>query len=358
MAMTKKLTHAAPFWMSLAVPALIWFGALQGGIWVLSALVFTWYAFILIDLLIGAETFDADPETPESQIFWHVAITLLWTPVQAITLWGVLYYATSAGELGALELVGLFASIGIMSGAIGIVYAHELMHRSNRFERSMGDILMTMVLYGHYRSEHLLVHHVHVGTPKDAVTARYGEGFHRFFWRVLAQSFYSALGAETAKLARAGRGPWHRSNPFWIYALLQAFWLLLAFLIGGWIGLALFAFQAVVAVFQLELINYIEHYGLTRQLLSNGKYEPVRPHHSWDVSRWASNRIFINVTRHSDHHSKPNRRFPLLQAGTKESGPLLPYGYQTMTLIALVPPLWRRVMNPRVKAWRAQFYPE
>ena len=355
--MKQTLSPALPFWMSLTVPALVWIGAVLGGLWVLLALVFTWYAFVFIDALIGTDHENADPETPEARLFWHKAITLIWAPVQAVTLFGVLAYATRAGHLGAWELIGLFAGVGIMAGAIGIVYGHELMHQGSRLERWLGDILMTMVLYGHFRSEHLLVHHIHVATPRDAVTARYGEGFHQFFWRVLPESFGSALRAEREKLARAGRGPWHRSNPFWRYGVLQAFWLLLAWLIAGWLGVALFMFQALVAIFQLELINYIEHYGLTRQQLPNGKYEPVRPHHSWNVSPWASNRLLINLQRHADHHAKPSRRYPLLQDVTAEEGPQLPYGYQAMTLIALVPPLWRRVMHPRIKAWRAQFYP-
>ena len=355
--MTRTLFHAAPFWMSLTVPVLVWIGAIWGGVWVLAALIWVWYVFIFIDLMIGAETANSDPETPVGDIFWHRAITLIWPPAQAVTLFGVLWYTTRASHLGTFELIGLFASVGIMSGAIGIVYAHELMHQPSRLERWLGDLQMTMVLYGHYRSEHLLVHHVHVATPRDTVSARYGEGFHRFFWRVLPGSFWSAIEAEAAKLARKNLSPWHKSNPFWRYAGLQMMWLALAVLIGGGLGVLLFAFQAIVAIFQLELINYIEHYGLTRQKLPNGKYEPVRPHHSWDVSRWASNRLLINVQRHSDHHAKPSRRFPLLQAGTAETGPLLPYGYQTMTLIALVPPLWRRIMHPRIKDWRARFYP-
>ena len=159
-------------------------------------------------------------------------------------------------------------------------------------------------------------------------------------------------------LARRGLPVWHGSNPYWRYAALQGGMLVVALLVGGWLGLALFVWQAFVAVWQLELVNYIEHYGLTRRHLGEGKYEHVLPRHSWNAAHRASNWLLINLQRHSDHHYKPDRRFPLLQTYGTEDAPQLPFGYPLMTLAALIPPLWKRIMNPRVKAWRRQFYPD
>ena len=134
--------------------------------------------------------------------------------------------------------------------------------------------------------------------------------------------------------------------------------LALAFAIGGWAGLGLFVFQAFIAVWQLELTNYVEHYGLTRKHLGDGKYEPVKAHHSWDSAHKVSGLLLINLQRHADHHLHPMRRFPLLQIYDESEAPQLPSGYPPMTALAMVPPLWRRVFNPRVRAWRRQFYPE
>ena len=159
-------------------------------------------------------------------------------------------------------------------------------------------------------------------------------------------------------LARRNLRPAHRSNPFWRYVALQAAFLALAAVLGGWVGLGLFVVQAVTAIWQLELVNYIEHYGLTRKHLGNGKYDHVQPRHSWNAAHRATNWLLINLQRHSDHHYKPDRRFPLLQTYDTDLAPQLPYGYPLMTAVAMVPPLWRRVMNPRVRAWRRQFYPE
>jgi len=158
-------------------------------------------------------------------------------------------------------------------------------------------------------------------------------------------------------LARKGLAWHHRSNPFWKFWALQAGCLVLAFVLGGWAGVALFLVQAGVAIWQLELVNYIEHYGLSREHLGEGKYEHVKPHHSWNASQRASNWLLINLQRHSDHHYKPDRRFPVLQTYDADTAPQLPFGYPVMTMAAMVPPLWRRMMNPKVRAWRKQYYP-
>ena len=134
--------------------------------------------------------------------------------------------------------------------------------------------------------------------------------------------------------------------------------IVLALILGGWIGVALFVFQAFIAVWQLELTNYVEHYGLTREHLGEGRYEHIKPRHSWNASHTASNWLLINLQRHSDHHFKPDRRFPLLQTYGDDDAPQLPLGYPAMTFVAMVPPWWRRRMNPRVRAWRQKFYPQ
>ena len=349
---------ALPYWMSLGLVPLAIFAAVNGG-WVIALLpLSTWYLFTGLDFLVGEDDQNPDLETQENQLFWYRLITLLWTPVQLLTIFGVMIYAVQTDHLSRIEEWLLFAALGILSGTIGITYAHELMHQKPKLERWMADILLASVLYSHFRSEHLLVHHRYIGTPRDPVTARYGESFYRFFPRVLYQSLISAFKAEKGMLARKKLTWSHSSNPFWLYLGLQAGFVLLAAIIGGWWGVFLFVTQAFWAVFQLELVDYVEHYGLTRKHLGEGKYEHVLPRHSWNATQKASNWLLINLQRHSDHHYKPNRRFPLLQTYDDDEAPQLPYGYPLMTMIALVPLAWRKVMNPRVKAWRKQYYPE
>ncbi|KQI73438.1 alkane 1-monooxygenase [Loktanella sp. 5RATIMAR09] len=353
-----RLSSALPFWLSLGLVPLSALAAIYGG-WMIALLpLSTWYLFTFLDYLIGKDTQNPDVETPDGQLFWYRLLTLLWAPVQLIVIFGIMVYVMQTNHLTRVEEWLLFAALGILSGTIGITYAHELMHQKPKLERWMADILLASVLYAHFRSEHLLVHHRYIGTPRDPVTARYGESFYRFFPRVLYQSLVSSFKAEKAMLARKELPWFHRSNPFWRYWALEAGFLVLAWGIGGWWGVFLFATQAFWAVFQLELVDYVEHYGLTRKHLGDGKYEHVLPRHSWNASQQASNWLLINLQRHSDHHYKPNRRFPLLQTYDDDEAPQLPYGYPLMTMIALVPPAWRKTMNPRVKDWRTRYYPE
>ena len=353
-----KFARALPYWMSLALFPLIAFVAGQGGWSLLAMPLMTWWLFSLLDLAMGLDLENADPTTPEADLFWYRLVTAVWFPLQLVTIFALIHFVTQSETLSTAEAFGLFFGVGVISGTIGINYSHELMHQSNRLERWLADLLLASVLYSHFRSEHLLVHHRYVGTTRDPVTARYNEGFFRFFPRVLRDSLISAFQAEKAMLARRGKAWTDPANPFWRYWLLQGLFVTLAFALGGWLGVALFIFQAAIAVWQLELTNYIEHYGLTRKHLGEGKYEHVQPRHSWNAAHKASNWHLINLQRHSDHHYKPDRRFPLLQNYTEDAAPQLPFGYPVMTMAAMIPPLWRRIMNPRVKAWRKQFYPE
>jgi alkane 1-monooxygenase len=353
-----RVPNALPFWLSLALPPLGVIGMVQGG-WTVALLPLSaWGLFSILDALAGLNTENPDPQAPDTALTWHRAVTLVWFPIQLALLVAMLWYVPQAAHLGTGEKIALFFGMGVVGGTIGINYSHELMHQKSRVERWLADLLLASVLYSHFRSEHLRVHHLYVGTPRDPVTARYNEGFHRFFPRVLVQCPQSAFAAEAAMLARKGLPWWHRTNPFWRYAVLQAGFLVLAAALGGWVGLGLFLVQAFTAIWQLELVNYIEHYGLTRRHLGGGKYEHVLPRHSWNAEHRASNWLLINLQRHSDHHYKPDRRFPLLQTYAADDAPQLPHGYPLMTMAAMVPPIWKRLMNRRVKAWRTRHYPD
>ncbi|MFV0411416.1 MAG: alkane 1-monooxygenase [Paracoccus sp. (in: a-proteobacteria)] len=349
--------RALPFWMSLGLVPLAILAAVEGGWWWLLMPGYAWYLVTGLDLVIGLNNENPETEAPLEQLFWYRAITVIWFPIQFLLIFGLIYYATRS-DLSGWEKLGLFFGLGVASGTIGIVYAHELLHQRPAWERWLGDLLLATTLYSHFRTEHLLVHHAWVGTPRDAVSARYNEGFHRFFLRVLFESPRSAWRAERNLLKRARKPVTDLRNPFWRYGALQIGMLALALILGGWQGLLLFLWQAFAAIWQLELTNYVEHYGLTRRYLGDGKYEHVLPRHSWNASQRVSNWLLINLQRHSDHHYKPDRRFPLLQTYSEDEAPQLPFGYPGMTFLAMVPPLWRRRMNPRVRAWRRQFYPD
>lgn len=353
-----RFVQALPFAISLSAPFVLILATTQGGAWLLLPPLCTWGLFAVLDAAFGLNKENPNVDTPLPELFWYRALTVVWFPVQFALLIWMLAYVPFAAHLGLGEKIAAFFGMGVVSGSIGIVYSHELIHQKGALERWMGDLLLASVLYSHFRSEHLRVHHIHVATPQDPASARYNEGFHRFFPRVLVQSIASAWSVETAMLKRRGQRALHRDNPYWRYGALQLAMLAIATAVGGTLGLMLFVIQAFTAIWQLELTNYIEHYGLTRRRLEGGKYEHVLPRHSWNASHRASNWLLINLQRHSDHHYKPDRRYPLLQTYSDTDAPALPFGYPVMTLLAMLPPLWKFVMNHRVRAWRRQFYPD
>lgn len=355
---TAAIRPAIVFAASLAFPLLLAGAAWLGGWWLLLVPAVVWGGATLLDLVLPVSTGNPDTRRDDQGISWHIRLVQLWAPIQVAIIFGAIHFATQPGTMSAGEAVGLMLCVGVGTGTFGVVYAHELMHRRDRLSRWLAEISLITVCYGHFVTEHLRVHHRYVGTPRDAATSRYQESLYRFLARVLPDSFVSAWRVEADRLARRGKSVSSPANPFWRYLGGVAACLAAAALIGGWFGIFLFLIQSFIAVILTESINFIQHYGLTRKHLGNGSYEHTREHHSWNAPRPATSALLINLQRHSDHHFKPERPYPLLQTYPESTAPRLPYGYPVMVGIAVSPQLWRWVMNRRVRRWRAEHYPE
>ena len=352
------LLKALPFFLSYLTVPFVVVAALYGGWFIALPFIWGWVIITLLDRVMGLNTENMDPATRDSVLFWHNMVVWAWVPTQMILMAFVFWQIGMGGHLGPWESVGVAAGLGVATGGIGITFAHELVHQRNRWERWAGELLLVSVGYGHFTTEHVYGHHITVGTPKDPVSARKGENFYSFFVRAVFGSFRSAWRIEGDRQVRRGRPVWHWSNPFWRYGLGLALFIALAFWFAGPWGWLMFAVQCYVAIYQLEAVNYVEHYGLTRRYLGDGKFERVQPHHSWNASHAVSNWFLINLQRHSDHHYRPDRRFALLQHYSWKEAPQLPFNYSLMIAIALTPPAWFYVMNRRVDRWRAAFYPD
>jgi len=348
------MMQALPFALSLTFVPIAVMALTFGGVWTMAGAIYGLMLIPIADYFVGLNTSNADAESGGG-FFWYRAITWAWVPIQLAIIFSLITVA-GTGRLSENELLAAAVSTGLMTGGIGITYAHEVMHQTNRFERALAEILMTSTLYGHFCIEHIAGHHVNVATPKDPVTARFGESFYRYFPRAVFGSLFSAWRIQRLRLQRRGFSVWNISNAFWRYAFAYAVYLGVAYALAGWFGVKLLILQAFVAVLLVENINYVEHYGLMRRPLGLGRYEPVQPHHAWNASHRLTNYFLINLQRHADHHQNPMRRFPALRHHDEAQAPQLPFGYPAMLLIALVPPLWFWLMNPKVLDWHHRFW--
>ena len=317
------------------------------GPWLFVPPILSFVVLPILDIVVVPSTWNPPPEA-ERDLQHGLGfrfLTWAWVPVGV----GVTIYAlaiASHGDWMWSERLWLAFGVGLMNAVVGIVYAHELVHQANRFEQFLGEMLLALVSYTHFRVEHVFGHHRYIGTPRDPATARLGESFYRFFVRSVTLQYRSAWQLEAERLQRSQRTPYGIGNRMWWYlgATLAIVTTLFATL--GAVAVVLFLFQSVVAFASLELINYVEHYGLMRRE-AGGKYERVAPLHSWNSPHRITNWFLINLGRHSDHHASASRRWQILRTFDESDAPQLPAGYAAMYVLALIPPAWSAVMDER-----------
>jgi alkane 1-monooxygenase len=320
-----------------------------GGFW-FWGVAFLYVIMPIMDTLIGKDS--ANP--PDSVVKWleedryYRWCTYAFLPLQFAALIGGAWLL-ARGDLSVIEKIGLALTLGVVNG-VGINTAHELGHKRASLERWLSKIALAPTGYGHFFIEHNRGHHVRVATPEDPASSRLGESFYRFWPRTVAGSLRSSWELEVERFARQGKRPWTlRNDMLNAWAMTLVLFAALAIAFGPGI-LPYLLLQAVFGFSLLEVVNYLEHYGLLRQKREDDPdgYERTRPDHSWNSDNVSSNVLLYHLQRHSDHHAHPMRRFQALRHF--DEAPELPSGYGTMIVLAMIPPLWRRVMDPRVLA--------
>ncbi|ADP98656.1 alkane 1-monooxygenase [Marinobacter adhaerens HP15] len=304
----------------------------------------------ILDMLLGKDSLNPDEETDVPRMVgerFYKAITLGWVAgFAALLVWSMLELAS--GTFSLVGSIGWIVSIGIVGG-LGINVAHELIHKDEKLETRAGGFLLSLVCYAGFKVEHLRGHHVHVSTPEDASSSRYNQSLYNFLPQAYMRNFLNAWKLEAERLQRKGQKAlsW-RNELIWWYSISAL--ALAGFTIAfGWLGALFFLGQSFIAFTLLEIVNYLEHYGLHRRKLENGRYERTGPEHSWNSNYFLTNVFLFHLQRHSDHHAWAKRRYQILRH--HDVAPQLPAGYSAMIVLAMFPPLWRRVMNPRVEAY-------
>lgn len=337
--------------LAYLLPGAALLGLWQQGGWSWAALGLSFAAIPLLELWLPQSTANVPAQEEDSRARRRFFDWLLY--LNAPLLFGIVgwyLYVVQYQTLSVPELIGLTLSTGLIVGTNGINVAHELGHRPGRGEQFLAKIMLLPALYQHFFIEHNRGHHQNVGTDRDPASARLGENLYAFWPRAVAGAWRDAWTLERQRLRKEGRREFGWDNEMLRFQVWQALWLTAIAVVIGWKALFGAIAVAVVGFLLLETINYVEHYGLRRRILSNGRPEPVLPAHSWNSDHEIGRIFLYELTRHSDHHYKSTRKYQILRH--LDESPQLPFGYPGSLLLSLVPPLWFRVMDGRARAWQ------
>ncbi len=336
------------YFISYSVPLSAALGIFLGETWVFITPIYIFLFVPILEYLIGENKYNLSPEEETKVKASKMYSILLWSfvPIQ-YCLTGYLILEFWSGSLAGIEILGAVLSVGISNGGTGITVAHELVHRSNNFERFLGRILLLTTLYMHFAIEHVYGHHKHVATPEDPATANKGENFYLYWIRTVPEQFVSAWNIEKKRMSKKNRSFFSFRNEMLQFILIQFGLILLLGILFSPLTALIFVLTAVVSFSLLEAVNYLEHYGLERRLSVTGKYEKVNHHHSWNSDFSLSRMLLFELSRHSDHHATASRKYQVLR--TFDDSPQLPTGYPGMIVIALFPPIWFKIMDPLVE---------
>lgn len=339
----RDLKYLAAF----SIPIICFLGISLKGLWTFAT---PFYAFVLIpvlEVLLPLDHENLSRESAESKSKQRVFDWLLYLNIPIV--FALLFYsfkAVASHHLMTYELAGLVFSVGIVLGVNGINVAHELGHRQQTNERFLGKLLLLPSHYMHFYIEHNFGHHLHAATPEDPATARYNQSVYSFWLTSSIRQYFSAWNLQLKLLKTQNRSFFSVYNDMLWYAIFQIAYLLTVLFVFG-PKVLLFAFVAGIGGFiLLETVNYIEHYGLIRLKKSTGRYERVSKIHSWNSNHVVGRIVLYELTRHSDHHYKSSKKYQVLDC--HEESPQMPFGYPSSMVLALVPPLWFKVMNKRI----------
>ncbi len=355
--MLHRLVHLLGFLSAFVLAVLFLISLHLRSFWVVLV---PFYALIItpfLDYLSGLNHRSQKPAEAFPLALYQL-ILLLWVFVQIGLLGYAVVYLNEHPPQSFLEGFALIVSMGIITGGIGITVAHELVHKKEAWAKQAGAVLLSTVAYTHFIIQHIEGHHVWVGTDQDPVTAKKGQSIYQFLLRAIPHGFTQAWHIEKARLKRKqlAMGSFQNRMLRYFLGFLFCFSLFfgLAYIPSGsmhWFVPVFLFGQAMVAFSLLEMVDYLEHYGLTRSTKGN-RLEPVGYQHSWNSGHRISNFLLFQLQRHPDHHKDWLKWYPYLES--KRESPQLPSGYPAMILLAAIPPLWFKVIDPLLEKYERE----
>ena len=333
--------------LAYSIPLIGVLGIYTGGVWCFNALIFAFVIIPILEMILPIDIKNYNNETVSSRtksVFFDVLLYLNVPIIYGALLLSL--YNFSNFDLAKYEIIGTTLSLGIILGANGINVAHELGHRKAFFEKMLAKMLLIPSHYTHFFIEHNHGHHLNVSTPKDPSTAKYNQSLYAFWLQTVTGTYLKAWEIQIYLNKMENRKFFEfKSDMFW-FTIIQANYLTLVYVLFGTNGLLLAVFAGIVGFLLLETINYIEHYGLRRKLLASGRYERVTERHSWNSNHILGRIMLYELTRHSDHHYKSQKKYQILEY--HDVSPQMPFGYPTSMVMSFFPPLWFSVMNKRI----------
>ncbi len=312
-----------------------------------AALVYAFGIIPLLEIILKEDSRNDPKEVVEVKRFKKIYDGLLYLNLPIVyALVGWTAFVFYKENLSALETVGLVFSLGVALGTNGINVAHELGHRKNRLEKTIAKALLLPSFYMHFFVEHNWGHHTYAATKEDPATAKYQQTVYGFWLSSVCRQYANAWKIQGERNREKGSGFWSVYNDMLWYTLFQIVYLAGIGVVLNTSTALLMLAAGVVGFILLETVNYIEHYGLLRAKNEQGRYEAVRAIHSWNSNHIMGRIVLYELTRHSDHHYMASKKYQTLVC--REEAPQMPFGYPTSMVISLLPPLWFKLMNPRV----------
>lgn len=315
-------------------------------------LLWAWVIIPLAELFIKpspANMSAAEEELAKKDKTYDILLYLV-VPLQYVALW--FFLQSMSQEMTVVDTIGRIWVMGMLCGVFGINVGHELGHRSTVFEQTLAKMLLLTSQYMHFFIEHNKGHHKRVATPEDPSSARYGEWVYGFYFRSIVFSYFSAWKIAAKDVRKKRKPVFSLHNEMIQFSIFQLLFIGVIYYFFGWLITFYYLLAAVIGILLLETVNYIEHYGLQRKAIGEGKYERAMPVHSWNSDHVIGRIMLFELSRHSDHHYLASRKYQVLRH--HDDSPQMPTGYPGMMLLSLIPPAWFFVMNRKIKSMKQE----
>jgi alkane 1-monooxygenase len=338
-----------PYFTSFILFILALMAFQKSGLWCWVPLIFTFGIIPAAEFLLKPVPSNNDPDQEATLKNHRIFDFILYAAAALHLILLVLFISNISSWNNTIDLAGRVVSMGILCGVFGINLAHELGHRTNSLDRTLSKVLLLTSLYMHFYIEHNKGHHTRVSTPDDPASARFGESIFKFWIRSITGSYLSAWHIAQSDAKKSGSESYFLFNEMLLFQIIQILFLAGIWYYFGYQAIIGFVVAAVIGALLLESVNYIEHYGLSRKITEESRFERVQPHHSWNSDHILGRWMLFELSRHSDHHFLASRKYQILKS--YQHVPQMPTGYPGMILLAMVPPLWFKIMHSRINQY-------